>query len=390
MSVTLALSGCGGGTSPGHALGPAVRTYVAGTNCFGNAIDSAGNVWVANTGNGNPGTAIGDSNITKLSPSGVVIGTYVAGTFPIGIAIDKSGNVWVENYGAGTGTGTAGIAPGDSNVTELSPSGAVIGTYVAGTYPAGGIAIDTSGNVWVTNWGSASGTPGVPGTAIGDANVTELSPSGAVIGTYVAGSSPGGIAIDSTGNIWVANKGNGTVGLGQLDSNVTELSPSGATIGTYVAGSYPEGLAIDPTGNVWVVNKGNGISGTAAGDSNVTKLSSSGATIGTYTVGSYPEIVAIDSAGNVWVTNGYGRGSISQADSSVSELSPSGAVIRTFVTGYQPYSIAIDKSGNVWVTNFGNGSAGTASTDSNVQEYMGAAKGPQYFPYSGPQWPGAE
>ncbi len=120
MSVSLALSGCGGGGSSG----PAVRTYVAGTNCFGNAIDSAGNVWVANGGNGIPGTAAGNSNITKLSPSGAVIGTYVAGTFPIGIAIDKSGNVWVENYG----TGTAGTSPGMSNVTELSPTGAVIGT----------------------------------------------------------------------------------------------------------------------------------------------------------------------------------------------------------------------------------------------------------------------
>ena len=87
--------------------------------------------------------------------------------------------------------------------------------------------------------------------------------------------------MDSAGNIWVANKGSGNVGLGLTDSNVTELSASGATIGTYVAGSHPEGLAIDPAGNVWVVNKGNGTVGTAAGDSNATKLSPSGATLGT-------------------------------------------------------------------------------------------------------------
>jgi sugar lactone lactonase YvrE len=144
------------------------------------------------------------------------------GTIPIGIAIDKSGNVWVENYG----NGTPGTAAGDSNVTELSPSGSVIGTYVAGRYPAGGIAIDTSRNVWVTNWGAASETPGTPGAGSTDSNVTELSPSGTTIGTYVAGSSPGGIAIDSAGNVWVANKGDGTPGPGTTDpmnSNVTEL-----------------------------------------------------------------------------------------------------------------------------------------------------------------------
>ena len=68
---------------------------------------------MANGGNGTPGTASGDSNVTKLSPSGTVIGAYVAGSFPIVMAIDKSGNVWVENFG----NGTPGTAPGDSNVT---------------------------------------------------------------------------------------------------------------------------------------------------------------------------------------------------------------------------------------------------------------------------------
>ena len=138
-----------------------------------------------------------------------------------------------------------------------------------------------------------------------------------------------------------------------------------------------------------MVNKGNGIIGIGPMDSNVTELSPSGAKIGTYVVGSYPEVVAIDSAGNAWVTNGYGQGGVSPTYSSVTELSSSGAVINTYATGFQPYSIAIDKSGNVWVTNFGSGIAGTALLDSNVQEYMGAAKGPQYFPYSGPKWPSA-
>ena len=92
------------------------------------------------------------------------------------------------------------------------------------------------------------------------------------------------------------------------------------------------------------------------------------------------------------MTNGYNRGiETGLTNSSVTELSPSGTVIHNYVaSGNQPYGIAIDKSGNVWVTNYGNGTSGTGAGDSNVQEYMGAAKGPQYFPYSGPQWPGAE
>ncbi|MHB8232025.1 MAG: NHL repeat-containing protein [bacterium] len=163
------------------------------------------------------------------------------------------------------------------------------------------------------------------------------SSSGPVIYTYVAGAGPFGNAIDSAGNVWVANGFNGTV---------TELNSSGAVIGTntYLAGNLPETVAVDSAGNIWVANKGNatGTPGTAPGDSNVMELNSSGAIIATY---------------------GYGN---------------------------QPYSIAIDKSGNVWVTDFGNGTAGTDSLDSNVQEYMGAANGPEYFPYSGPMWPCAQ
>ena len=145
FSLTLALIslvGCSSSSDNAASSGP-VRTFAAGAYCFDNAIDRDGNIWVANGGNGIPGTAPGNSNLMKLSPSGALLGTYPAGTFPIGIAIDQTGNVWVENYG----TGTAGTDPGNSNVTELSPSGQILGTFVAGTYPAGGIAIDPAGNI---------------------------------------------------------------------------------------------------------------------------------------------------------------------------------------------------------------------------------------------------
>ena len=161
LALSAALTGCSTSGTSAPKTTTNVDTYLAGAHCFDNAIDASGNIWVANGGNGTPGTAPGDSNITKLSPSGAVIGTYVAGSFPIGMAIDKTGDVWVENYG----NRTPGTAPGDSNVTKLSPSGVVLGTYVVGSYPAGGIAIDASGNVWVSNWGTAVNTPGTPGNS---------------------------------------------------------------------------------------------------------------------------------------------------------------------------------------------------------------------------------
>ena len=69
------------------------------------------------------------------------------------------------------------------------------------------------------------------------------------ISTYAVGSDPGGIAIDSTGNVWVANYGSGTV---------TKLSNIGSILGTFTVGSSPSRIVIDGSGNVWVSNSEDG------------------------------------------------------------------------------------------------------------------------------------
>ncbi len=270
----------------------------------------------------------GSHNVTELSSTGATIGTYAVGTNPQGIAIDASGNVWVANNGSGT-------------VTELRSTGATIITVTVGTNPHG-IAIDASGNVWVTN-SSPNG---------GSGTVTELSSTGTPIGTYAVGINPFGIAIDASGNVWVVNGNN---------NDVTKLSPTGAPIGTYAVGGNPYGIAIDASGNVWVTN---------SGTNNVTELSPAGTPIGTYPAGSAPQGIAIDASGNVWVAN---------TGSPVTELSSTGAPIGTYAVGTLSFGIAIDASGNVWVA---NNSSGT------VTEIFGVAQGPQYFPYTGPQFPG--
>ena len=122
--------------------------------------------------------------------------------------------------------------------------------YTGGLSTPKGLALDASGNVWIANSGNNS--------------VTELSNTGAVLSGsgYTAGpmNAPSAIAIDASGNAWVANGGN---------SSVTELNPSGTT-GTLYTGSFnkPSAIAIDALGDAWVANNGNssvtliGISGT--------------------------------------------------------------------------------------------------------------------------------
>ena len=97
---------------------------------------------------------------------------------------------------------------------------------------------------------SSGGTTSTGSTVAGTTNV--FSPDAFYI--------PDAIAIDSSGNVWVANKGNGTgvVGTASGDSNVTEFSPTGSLKGTYTAGSDPDAIAIGGYGNVWVVSNFNG------------------------------------------------------------------------------------------------------------------------------------
>ncbi len=256
---------------------------------------------------------------------------YTVGTDPEGIAIDSSGNVWVANFES-------------NNVTKLSSSGTVIGTFPVGTNPEG-IAIDPSGNVWVVNGGNN--------------NVTELNSSGGQVtgSPFPVGSVPHGIAIDSSGNVWVANEGTNMAG------SIMELSSSGTVLGTFLAGNSPsQTIAIDSSGNVWMTNS----------SSNVTELNSSGGQVAgsPFPVGNTPVGIAIDASGNVWVTN--------EGSNTVTELNSSGTVLGTFPAGNYPYGIAIDSLGNIWVTGF-NG----------VTELKGITVGPQFFPYHGPQYPGS-
>ncbi len=288
------------------------------------------------------------------------------GTVPVRIAIDSSNNVWVTNFSGGT-------------VTKInSAAGLTIGTYDAGKSP-GNLAIDTGGNVWIAN--TYSGT------------VTELNPIGTTKGVYTVGGVPEGIAIDSSGNVWVADTGNGgvvelspagtTIGtyeigggffvgiaidssanvwvVNQLSYTVTELNLAGAIIGTYGVGATPMDIAIDPSGNIWVINNSSG---------SLTTLSPTGKPIGTHYVGISPESIAIDSTGNVWFANYWSN--------TVTALSPAGIVLKTYMAGTKPEGVAIDDYGDIWVANSG---------DNTVTELVGVAAGPQYFPYKGPQWP---
>ncbi|HWR85131.1 MAG TPA: NHL repeat-containing protein [Rhodoglobus sp.] len=129
---------------------------------MGIAADSAGNVWVANSGGitlpcpDRVAEGRGTPSVTMISPDGAVSTPYTGGgvTLPWGIATDGDGNVWVANF---TGQRVAAFCGADA---ATCPRGLVTGEPISpddtgygfdGLTRSTGIAVDPSGNVWVTN-----------------------------------------------------------------------------------------------------------------------------------------------------------------------------------------------------------------------------------------------
>ena len=251
--------------------------------------------------------------MTKLNPTGsaLVYSTYLGGSgggsgqdYGYGIAVDSSGNAYVTGS---TGSSNSPTTPGafqtacngcptsHAFVTKynLTGSALVYSTYLGGSTSdgAGGIAVDSSGNAYVTGFTSSTDFPTTPGAfqtvcnggsgcaQYGDAFVTEFNPEGSalVYSTYLGGSTSdgaGGIAVDSSGNAYVTgftsstdfpttpgafqtvcNGGSGCAQYG--DAFVTEFNPEGSALvySTYLGGSNYEqnpGIAVDSSGNAYV------------------------------------------------------------------------------------------------------------------------------------------
>jgi hypothetical protein len=290
------------------------------------ALDSSGNVWVAN----DTASALTDalfefaSDGTPLSGADGFTGGGVneAG----GLAIDGNGNVWVVN-----GQGNS-ISEFDSTGTAKSGSTGYTG---AGMDIPWEIAIDSANNAWVTNFQSAY--------------ITKLSPTGVIVsgsfGYMGSGfSDPFYPAIDASGNVWISD-----------DTFLDEMSPSGSVLSGsngFSGGGldFPGQLAVDAAGNIWAANEagGSGMSLSELSHTGAAISGGSGFTGGGLDV---PGYLAVDGNGMIWVANTHAK-SISEFDASGNPVTGSDG----FEGGLDGAdSIAIDATGNVWVSNDLNG-----------------------------------
>jgi streptogramin lyase len=245
-----------------------------------------------------------------ISFSGGGIG-QTGGQSPHDVAIDASGNVYTTNFGS-------------NKLVKFSPLGVPANSTGFGTAlnAPGSVAVDsTSSYVWLVNYHDSD----VSRFTTAGTNETEFDTGQTLLQDA---------EIDGSGNIWVtANNNNALV----------KLNSGGTLVVTETTPVSPFSLAIEPgaAGNIWVADE-------TQNDTSVYTNAGAAYPGSPFTAGGIqdPTGNAIDAKGNVWFGNNNGT---------VTALTSTGAKIAgsPFATGNTNYSdgIAIDGLGDVWVTN---------------------------------------
>jgi DNA-binding beta-propeller fold protein YncE len=334
--ATLAGSTDGGGYVDGR------RTAARFSDPRGVAVDSLGNVFVADTAN---------QVVRKITPAGDV-STFAAGfRFPAGIAVNTATNdVYVADTGNGAirkitpGGRVSTVAGGFKAPTALAvlPDGTL---YVADQVGLGLIFQVTPAGV-VSSVGPVEAPEGIavdPRSGIVYVTSSGVDPSVFAFGTDHHRTtfsreflSPHGLAIEASGNLVMADEDSGLV---------LRITPDGAF--TTIAEGFlkPVGIAVDAAGNLYVTDAGTQVIRRIAPSGVVTTFAGDAPKESPFSFPA-PNGVAVDDAGNTYVTD---------ATNALKRITPAG-VVTTVATGFNaPAGIAIDRrDGSVVVADYGN------------------------------------
>ncbi len=386
----------------------AYASYLGGSSDdygFGIAVDSAGNAYITGqTTSADFPTTLGayqqsikggahtTAFVTKINPAGtgLVYSTYIGGsTYEIahGIAVDSAGNAYITGVTDSTDfpTTLGAYQPSikgsdDAFVTKINPTGngLLYSTYLGGTGGDDpyGIAVDSTGNAYVTGVTYSSNFPITPtafqttfGGGSGDAFFTKITPAGnsssdLAYSTYLGGTNDDvgvGIAVDSAGNAYITGwtkstdfpRSSGSWDItfnGVVDTFVTKINPAGSGLGslsysTYIGGSNEDdgwAIAVDSAGNAYIT-----------GQTNSTDFPTTPGAYQSYNKSLYNSynafVTGINAYGNGLVYSTYLGGSV----------------------GDYGNGIAVDSSGSVYITGFADSS--DFPTANAIQSTLGGA-----------------
>jgi trimeric autotransporter adhesin len=330
-------------TVAGAGVGiPGDDTYTGLNGPSSMALDAAGNLYIADRDN---------MRVEKVTPGGII--TTVAGNgtqgssgdggpaasaqlyLPTGVTLDTAGNLYIADFANG-------------RIRKVSPGG-LITTYAALSQSSepSGVATDTAGNVFFTDEDlravqSVSAAGGV--TTIAGNGIESFGGDGGPA-TAAQMNLTNGVAVDASGNVYIADL---------VNSNIRKVSPQGIISTLAVNVLYPAGLAVDASGNLYIADNGNNRIVKASPDGTVQTVAGSGGQGFSGDGGpaisaqlNRPAGVAVDGAGNIYIAD--------SGNVRVRKVSSAG-VISTFAGGDSGISliiglvgVSVDTGGNVYI-----------------------------------------
>jgi kumamolisin len=256
--------------------------------------------------------------------------------------------------------GTTGLSNGQGSAAEFN-------------YPSG-VAVDGSGNIYVADYGNnqireinSSGSVTTPyGSLTGKAGTTNAAGNNALF------NAPNAVAVDGSGNLYVADTGNNLI-----------RKISGGTASTLVGASYslsgPEGVAVDGSGNVYVADTGNDVIRKVTPDGAVSIIAGENGQSGyedgaatTKALFNAPAAVAVDAGGNVYVAD-FGNDVIREISGGTVTTIAGQAGQAGYLDGLgaralfnAPVGIGIDSLGNLYIADSLVPSIGSNAAGNNV------------------------
>jgi len=353
----------------------------------GVAVDSTGTLYIADTYNSRIRTVSQGTIAEFAGTSHLQDGTAASGVlyFPQGIAWDAQGNLYIADSAnnavrkVGTDGKMSTIAGTGSNVVSGDGGPAT----QAGVYTPQGVAVDGSGNVYISTGEQIRmvDSAGNISTIVNTANAFGFAGDGGPA-TAAKLAVPNGLATDSANNLYIADSYNhrirkvsgGAITTVAGSGPVYPSTPSFAGDGgpaTSANLAYPYGVAIDSAGNMLIADTKNFvIRKVDATSGNISTIAGTGTKPGyagdlgpaTSAMLINPLAVAADHAGNIVIADGGndvvrlvdGLGVISTiAGNNTLGFSGDGGPADSAQTDY-PYGIGADPSGNIWFADFNN------------------------------------
>ena len=252
-----------------------------------------------------------------------------------------------------------------------------------------GVAVDSAGNIYVADYGNnlirKISPKGVVSTFAGSGYTGSVNATG-VLASF---NKPADVAVDASGNLYVADSGNNLIRKISSSAVTTTLAGGDTLVmanGTGVNASFddPLGIAADASGNVYVADAGNNAVRmiTTAGLVSTTAFNDTTSNIGgNSNLLNNPTGVALDAHHNVFVANYLDNNIMEIINSSGALIHFAGDTLGTAgnnngpaiaATFYYPNSIAVDAFNNVYVADGVNNQIREITSNGMVSTFAGS------------------